>query len=157
MTGNAKWFVGLACAVAVFLPACDKAVIAPPEIHWGVQECAACSMAIHDERAACALVRIDNDGRLESLACDDVNCLVELLDERPVAGPWTIFVRDRDDLGWLESKDAYFVRSSLIKTPMASCVGAFKSSQAAQAAVADAKVMDFAQTADSIREKSMMR
>ncbi len=145
----------IAATAAVVLFACDKPTIEPPSIHWGVQECASCSMSIVDEKAACALVRIAADGRLESLAFDDINCLVEIMDESP-APEWTVFVRDHSAPKWFDARTGSFVRSPKISTPMASGVASFPTPDGASSA-GNGVPMDFAATCASIRSRRTVR
>ncbi len=116
--------IGLLAFVALLL-SCEKPTIAPPEIRWGVDECANCIMTIQEEASACAAVRISSEGRLEVRSCDDVNCLVELLDEQGDFASWTVFVHDHASHAWLPATSAKFVRDVQIKTPMASGVAAY--------------------------------
>lgn len=119
--------IGSLVAVALLL-SCEKPTIAPPEIRWGVDECANCIMTIQSEASACAAVRVNSEGRLEVRTCDDLNCLVELLDEQGDFASWTVFVHDHASHVWLPATTAKFVRDAQIKTPMASGVAAYGAS-----------------------------
>lgn len=112
-------------------------------------------MSIVDEKAACALVRIGEDGRLESLAFDDINCLVGTMDESP-SPEWTVYARDYIAPEWFDARKGTFVRSSKIRTPMASGVASYSTPEAA-ARSDKGEPMDFTATCASIRTRRTVR
>ncbi len=135
---------------ASLVAGCEQPSIAPPTIRWGTDACANCSMSIHDEASSCAIVRLDSRGQLESLLCDDLNCAIELLGERGSDGPWTTFVHDRTTLSWIAAADARFVRSTTIKTPMASGIAAYAHTDASES-------HNFSEITKIVTERSTVR
>lgn len=95
----------------------------PPEIHYGQDLCAGCSMIISEERFACAYLTENPETGYESYAFDDIGCLFQRVEEgghRPVA--W--YVKDYEGAGWIDARTAHFVRSAEIRSPMGSGVAA---------------------------------
>ncbi len=95
----------------------------PPEIRYGERECDWCRMLVSDERFAAALV-FERDGDVTKLAFDDINCVFSYLADHPVAGPYLVYTHDLKTRGWLNARDASFVRSARLETPMASQIAA---------------------------------
>jgi copper chaperone NosL len=85
----------------------------PPPLRFGQEACAQCRMIISDERFAAALTTEAGD----TAKFDDVGCLVQHEAERFRAST-AYWVRDFKADGWLSARDATFVRSKQIASPM---------------------------------------
>lgn len=97
---------------------------APPQVHYGRDECAHCGMILSDERTACAL-RVTADGKTSDLLFDDIGDMLAY--ERANAGLKIAarYVHDFDTRQWLPAEGAKFIRSEDIHTPMGSGIAAF--------------------------------
>lgn len=106
--------------------------IAPPEIHYGDDVCAACNMIISDSRFAAGYVVELKPGRYDSLAFDDIGDM--LTHQSAAAEPEIVawYVHDYTSEEWLDATTAYFVVSAAIMTPMGHGVAAFATPEAAQ-------------------------
>jgi len=80
-------------------------------------------MAISERQYAAEFLNQDGD----AFKFDDIGCLVSQLkkrqNRRDIAA---FFVVDYDSRQWVNSEQAYFVRSEEFKTPMSGCIVAFK-------------------------------
>lgn len=103
----------------------------PPQIRYGEHECAACRMLVSDERFAAALV-LEQGGKVTKLAFDDINCVFAYLSEHPPAGTHHVYTHDLETRAWLDARQAVFIRSARLETPMASQVAAAPTSAAAE-------------------------
>jgi len=85
----------------------------PPSVRFGEEACASCRMIISDERFAAALVTATGD----ALKFDDIGCLIqhESNQIRPEIAYW---VRDYKGKGWLNAREATFIRSASVLSPM---------------------------------------
>jgi copper chaperone NosL len=85
----------------------------PPTIRFGEETCASCRMIIGDEHFAAALVAPTGD----ALKFDDIGCLVEHEAGRlrPELAYW---VRDAVSREWLDAREASFVHSPSVASPM---------------------------------------
>jgi copper chaperone NosL len=91
-----------------------------PVIRYGQESCVHCGMIIDDPRFAAA--RTDRGER----HFDDIGCLAEDLVAFPAeAEDADLFVHDYGTEAWLAACDATYVRSTELRTPMASGVAAF--------------------------------
>ena len=99
----------------------------PPEIRYGEDVCDACSMIISEPRFAAAYYTDPGDVR----RFDDIGdmCRYHIQNREPVARFW---VHDYDTEAWLLAKDAAFVMSDGLYTPMASGVVAFSNLERAR-------------------------
>lgn len=105
----------------------------PPNLRLGQEACANCRMIISDARFAAAL--ITGDG--ETLKFDDLGCLIqhESAGFRPTVVYW---VRDFKNDAWLNARDAVFVHSGSIVSPMGFGLAACPTSEAATEAAKEA-------------------
>jgi copper chaperone NosL len=128
-----KGACALPLAVAVLLPGCERGgQLAPPEIHYGQDVCAACNMIISEERFATAMVLEPEMDRYASLAFDDVGCMFEYEKkdaELPIAAR---YVHDHETGAWIEAALATYVLSPAVQTPMGSGVIACEANETAQ-------------------------
>jgi copper chaperone NosL len=113
--------------VAILLGGCEKPDPSqPPNVRFGQEACANCRMIITDERFAAAIV----DAGGEVLKFDDIGCLVQSEAEhpRPAVVYW---VRGFEGRSWLRAREATFVYSARITSPMNHGLAAVSDGQAA--------------------------
>jgi copper chaperone NosL len=104
----------------------------PPTVRFGEEACASCRMIISDERFAAALVTATG----EALKFDDIGCLFhhEAGQARPEVAYW---VRNVKGQGWLKARDATFLHSTGIVSPMGFGLAAVPAGEAADELAAD--------------------
>jgi copper chaperone NosL len=104
----------------------------PPSVRFGEEACAHCRMIISDERFAAA--RVSPSG--EVLKFDDVGCLLkhEANETRPAAAHWVHDFRSPD---WLDAREAIYVPSARVASPMGYDLVAVATTQAASDLMAD--------------------
>jgi copper chaperone NosL len=116
----------------------------PPAVRFGEEACAGCRMIISDERFAAA--RVDADG--ETLKFDDFGCLLghDANEVRPAAVYW---VRNVSGKEWLNARQAIFVHSAKVISPMGHGLAAVPTAQSARelAADPDSRTLRFEQLA----------
>ena len=85
----------------------------PPTVRFGEEACAECRMIISDERFAAAVVTATG----EAFKFDDIGCVIEHETDqiRPDVAYW---VRDFRSREWLNAREATFVHSASIASPM---------------------------------------
>ncbi len=124
--------IGTAVAVSILGGCRSDANDGPPDIRLGDSVCAECGMIISDERFATATVVVGDRGN-EPLVFDDFNCQIIFESKHgdlSIVDRWS---RDHGTLVWLHTVDAWFVRSSQLRTPMASGMAVFASKADAEA------------------------
>jgi len=99
-----------------------------PEIRYGGETCARCSMIISDRRFAAAW----RDPNGNEQHCDDIGCMIFLIGERHPASGTRYWVHDYETEGWLEAAGASYIVSDTIKSPMGYGVAASASSEGAR-------------------------
>jgi copper chaperone NosL len=99
----------------------------PPTVRFGEEACASCRMIISDDRFAAALVTESGD----ALNFDDIGCLIqhEAGDLRPGVAYW---VRSFQGSRWLRARDATFIHSASVASPMGHGLAALPTAQAAK-------------------------
>lgn len=114
---------------------------APPDVRWGEDVCARCTMIVSEERHAAAAAVAAQRGH-ELRVYDDISCL---LGEPDVAGFAARWVHDLDEVRWIGADTARYVASRELRTPMGSGIAAFASAgrAAAFAAKEGAPVLDW--------------
>lgn len=112
----------LALATLV-LAACSTG---PAKVHWGEDSCDHCRMVISDERFAAQVV----DERGRAWKFDAVECMTAFVAEREDG--LSAWVADGPD-GWVPAREAWFVRSTAIRSPMAGGLMAFADEAEARA------------------------
>jgi copper chaperone NosL len=93
---------------------------APPQVHYGRDECQYCGMIIGDERCAAA-IRATLDGSMRDYVFDDIGDMFVF--ERKNAAALSIsrrFVHDYETKQWIDAVTAFFIRSEDLHTPMGS-------------------------------------
>jgi copper chaperone NosL len=122
--------------------ACGSTEIRPVGI-FREDMCSRCKMAISEKRTAGEIILKDGT----ALKFDDLGCMAShdkgLVDKSVVAA---YFVADFGSGAWIDAKDAYFVKSERITTPMSSGTVAFRDRAAAEVAAAkhEGQVLRFA-------------
>ncbi len=117
---------------------------APPTIRLGDSVCDQCGMIISDARFATATI-VEGDRGPEAALFDDFNCQIgyetRFLDNT-IHARWS---RDHGTEAWLDTTQAWFIRSPALRTPMASNMAAFanKADAAKAAEEFDGVVIDF--------------
>jgi len=136
---------------AGFLTGCGRHDLSqPPNVRFGDEACAYCRMIISDQRFAAAIV--DQAG--EALKFDDLGCLVEHEAEqfRPSVAYW---VRGYDGQRWLNAREATFVHSRGIVSPMNHGLAAFDDARPAEKAAHEtaSRVLQFDELSGFIRQQ----
>jgi copper chaperone NosL len=113
--------------IAAFLAGCSQE---PVEIHYGSDECTHCRMMISDERFASQIVTETG----KSLKFDSAECLAEYSgDHKDELTQSKFWVSDfSGNINWVEVKQAVFVRSEVVKSPMGAGLLAFDKEESAQ-------------------------
>jgi copper chaperone NosL len=151
---NAKdriaWLIGTALVVG-----CRPADAGrPPVVRFGEEACAHCRMIISDERFAAS--RVSRDG--EALKFDDVGCLLkhEAGEIQPAAAYW---VHDFRSPEWLNAREAIFVHSANLASPMGHGLAAVATVQAARELATDpsARALRFEEVTRFVAENSSER
>ena len=85
----------------------------PPSLRFGEEACDHCRMLINEDRFAAALVTADGETR----KFDEIGCLLEYQAKAPtpVRRCW---VRCYSSSQWLDARQAFFVHSPQLHTPM---------------------------------------
>ncbi len=110
---------------------------AMPEIQYGGERCAYCTMSIDDARFAAAWRTPAGQER----HYDDIGCMVNGYRRGGPASDTRFWVHDYRSQSWLLAGAATYLVSPAIKTPMAYGVAAFASASEATATVPAAKAM----------------
>lgn len=115
--------------MALALAGCSRAphALAPPDIHFGEDNCARCTMVVDDARFACALATAD--GR--SLVFDDIGDMFAWEAAHPTERVAAAWVHDYRTKAWIDAAAAVYVCGSRIHTPMGHGIVAFAAPQAA--------------------------
>lgn len=132
----------LTCGIAM-LASCQKTAIEPVAIEAN-EMCSFCRMSISEKRYAAE--SIDNDG--QAFKFDDIGCLANFIKQKKNDGQvHASFVMDFDRREWLKAENAFYVRSSELKTPMNGGIVAFddRSSAAAAAGKYHGSLVSFAE------------
>jgi len=112
------WVLFVACSDA------DK----PEPINRNEDVCAQCSMTITDVKYACELF----EGAIVR-KFDDLMCMANYIRDKGLSAETSrIWVTDFDSQEWVRGQEAFYVRSSEIRSPMASGLAAFKYREVAQ-------------------------
>ncbi len=133
--------------LVMVLAACaqGEAVIMPPEIRYGEDVCAECTMIISDPRFAAAYVHEVSPGRYASIPFDDIGDMLIHADKHPEHTVVRWYVHDYASEEWLDATGAHFVFSDQLQTPMAQGTAAHAALASAEAMAADldGKVLDW--------------
>lgn len=110
-----RWYglAVLAASIGVPIGCQPNGRVSPPSLRLGQEACARCRMIISDARFAAALTTEAGD----TAKFDDVGCMVE--HEAGAFRATTVYwVRDFKSDAWLDAREAIFVRSKEINSPM---------------------------------------
>lgn len=115
----------LTLTTLALLCSCDQGPKnAPPTIRLGYDVCAQCNMIISDQRWATATI-VGGPRGPEPVLFDDFNCQVNFEigpPEQDILDRWS---HDHATGEWIRTKDAHFLITPGMWTPMASSVAAF--------------------------------
>lgn len=111
----------------LLLPGCGTGELRPVEIYPD-DLCAACRMAVSDERFASEIITADGD----VFKFDDLGCLWKFRTGETGAHPAAIFVKDFETTEWVPYARAAIVTAD-VATPMASGMVAFADTARARA------------------------
>jgi copper chaperone NosL len=108
----------------LFLAACGSGTVKPVDIEAN-DMCSFCKMAISEKQFAAEIIDQDDN----ALKFDDIGCMLRY---RQAQGdklkPAAVFVADVETRQWVSADKAFYVRSTTMKTPMASGIVAYSSS-----------------------------
>jgi len=124
------------------LVGCKENLDEPPKIRWGEEVCAHCNMIISDKRFAAAITLKSGEVR----KYDDLGCLLK--EYSKYSGEiHRVWVHRYDGEGWLDARQACFVQSPSIQSPMGSGIAAVGASHACEklASETKGKVLSFDQ------------
>ena len=125
----------MAAAALLFGSGCaDESASGPPVVHLGDSICAECGMIISDARFATATIIASNRGATPELF-DDFICQMNSESSHPGNQIVARWCHDYDSAEWIDMESAFFLRSPRLKSPMASHLAAFRTREAATAAV----------------------
>ena len=139
-----SYVIGVIVALVSLAGCASESVDGPPEVRYGESVCDACGMILSDERYATATM-VEGDRGPEPKLFDDFNCQQGFETKDPAPEVVSRWVHDHETLEWLSASAAYYVRSSNLRTPMASGMAAFATREGAQklAAETDGEVLTF--------------
>ncbi len=117
---------------ALLLTACQQGLPQPVDI-TAEDMCRHCKMAISERRYAAEFLSKDGD----PYKFDDIGCMVRYLETgQEKKDVVAYFVMDFHSQEWIDAEQAYFVKSSSLKTPMGGNIAAFKYMSGAEEATA---------------------
>lgn len=117
--------------VITLLSGCQKKAAEPVAL-FREDACAYCKMVISEKQYAAEF--LDSEG--EVFKFDDLGCMANFIkSSKTPTKAVAYFVMDFDTRQWTKGEDAYFVRSSQLKTPMNGGIIAFKDQSKAKEAV----------------------
>jgi len=129
-----KWTMVLALAAAfALLTACGGKTYEAVPINEDTDVCAICNMQVKDDAYATQLTTKDG----KTYKFDDIGCMNEWKTKNGVDGIGMDFVRDYNDLEWVEFSKATYVYDASIRTPMAYGIVSFKDKASAEAFAAE--------------------
>ncbi len=136
--------------IMLILVACGGTAVTPdtpPEILYGEDVCDQCGMIISDERFAAGVVIETAPSEFEHRIFDDIGGMVEFVAENGDLKIATYYVHDYNSKEWLDARDAYFIKSTDLLTPMgfglAACAQQLEAEELARAW--DGDVLTFAE------------
>jgi copper chaperone NosL len=107
---------------------CGGAADGPPGIDVDRTPCAHCGMLISEPVYAAAYRAPGSQPRI----FDDIRCLLEAANQEPNVDALRFWFHDAASTVWIDGKDAVFVMSSDLRTPMGGGLIAFRDRTAAQ-------------------------
>ncbi len=102
--------------VLLFLGCSKDTEIKPVDIKYGQDVCAGCSMIISEAQYSSQYIL--TDGKVKKF--DDLGCMIDYIKqtENEVDNISAVFVRDYYSNKWINAKEAHFLQSRSIITPM---------------------------------------
>jgi copper chaperone NosL len=128
-----RWLWVILAALLLLGCAQGSAEVSPPEIRYGEDSCAECSMIISDPRFAAAYAHEISPGRYQQLAFDDIGDMLIHVAKHPEHKIVAFYTHDYKTEEWLDAKGAYYVAGDAITTPMGHGIAAFTTEEDAQA------------------------
>ncbi|MDZ7716787.1 MAG: nitrous oxide reductase accessory protein NosL [Balneolaceae bacterium] len=107
----------------------------PAEIHYGSDECAHCKMMITDEQFAAQIVT----DKGKAIKFDAIECMAGYyqINKDELDGAM-LYVTNYDEPGnWLNAKEAQYVKSEVVNSPMGESLLAFPSQKEAKKHIAE--------------------
>jgi nitrous oxide reductase accessory protein NosL len=126
-------FALLLLLAALITMGCEHGEAGPPELLQDKTACARCKMLIGETEYAAAY---SSQGAPNARVFDDIGCMLQDIADA-AAKPSQIWVRDFANDQWLDARQAYYVQSPELKTPMAYHFVALIDEDAANAAAAE--------------------
>lgn len=107
----------------IFFACSKESEIKPAQINYGQDICAACSMIISEKEYSAQYVL--SDGSIKKF--DDIGCMIEHIEQMKSEADKVKakYVRDYSTNEWINTNDAYFLKSDKIITPMGHGIVAF--------------------------------
>ena len=124
------FIIGCCIATVIVLAQCQRRATEPVAIESN-DMCSFCRMSISEKRYAAEL--IDEEGSVFKF--DDIGCMANFI-KRNNTRVHATFVMDFDHREWLKAENAFYVRSSELRTPMNGGIVAFEDRSSAEAAIA---------------------
>lgn len=119
----------ITAAALVLSAACGRASDGPPQVAVDQTKCAHCGMLI-SERVYAAASRAEGE---DAEAFDDIACMLDAR-AKGNADRLQMWVHDAATREWIDAREAVFVKSTNLRTPMGGGVIAFRDRSRAQAA-----------------------
>lgn len=123
--------IWLLAAIASLHGCRGAALLGPPTLRMGRDECAECGMIISEDRFSSALL-IERDGIREHILFDDIGCMLDYERSHADQAVKERFVHEHDTRAWRTASGSAFVCSDSITTPMGSGLAAFADTAAAE-------------------------
>ncbi|HEY7785608.1 MAG TPA: nitrous oxide reductase accessory protein NosL [Pyrinomonadaceae bacterium] len=111
------------------VPGCATSKVEPVDLQ-PEDVCARCKMAISEKQYAAELIDVEG----QAFKFDDISCMADFIKSKRVSSVSAYFVMDFDARQWIKGEDAFFMRSTELKTPMNGGIIAFKDQERAEAA-----------------------
>jgi copper chaperone NosL len=130
----------------------ETAPAGEPRIRYGAERCARCRMIISDVQFAAAW-RGPSGGEQHF---DDIGCMVSQARERPPAADSRYWVHDYESEAWLTARDAFYIVSAKINSPMGYGVAASGTRERAEqiaGRLPDARVHAWAALSATLEQK----
>ena len=120
-----RLILAVSLAGLVLLAGCSRQTVnKTPKIRYGKDACAECRMIIGDKRFTAAFM----DANGETVKFDDIGCMKMYLQKNAVATK-NAWVHDYQSDEWIDQRNAVFVHSESLVTPMGYGIVAFSTTQ----------------------------
>lgn len=136
-------------AMVMVLPGCKSGPVA---IEYGKDACVGCQMTLVDKHYGSEFVT--DKGKVYKF--DDLNCLVAFMNERKDVHGTALVIDFTSTNQFLNVEQAVFLKHPGLRTPMGSCIGAFASTDAANAVDrglgGGGEIVSWSQVTDKVEE-----